>query len=124
MLFNHSVRVFAFGALRRIRQNLKFDSELLYIAALFHDLGLVHPLTVGSVEDLQAMVDDRTRSIAITTKSSSRNQSFQRCLFSARNVGANLYGRGHGGLKSRSSALSIPFRVSGASGSKPSIISP
>jgi hypothetical protein len=35
MLFNHSVRVFAFGAMRGVRQNLKFDSELLYIAALF-----------------------------------------------------------------------------------------
>jgi hypothetical protein len=41
MLFNHSVRVYAFGALKGIRQNLKFDSELLYIAALFHDLGLI-----------------------------------------------------------------------------------
>jgi hypothetical protein len=41
MLFNHSVRVYAFGALRGISQGLKFDSELLYIAALFHDLGLV-----------------------------------------------------------------------------------
>ena len=41
MLFNHSVRVFLFGAMKGIRQNLKFDSELLYIAALFHDLGLV-----------------------------------------------------------------------------------
>lgn len=41
MLFNHSVRVYAFGAIKGIRQNLKFDSELLYIAALFHDLGLV-----------------------------------------------------------------------------------
>jgi hypothetical protein len=41
MLFNHSVRVFVFGALNGIRRNLKFDSELLYIAALFHDLGLV-----------------------------------------------------------------------------------
>jgi hypothetical protein len=41
ILFNHSVRVYAFGALKGIRQNLKFDSELLYIAALFHDLGLV-----------------------------------------------------------------------------------
>jgi hypothetical protein len=41
MLFNHSVRVFAFGALKGIRQNLKFDSELLYVAALFHDLGLI-----------------------------------------------------------------------------------
>src|SRR5262245_66008746 len=41
MLYNHSVRVFVFGAMRGIRQNLKFDSELLYVAALFHDLGLV-----------------------------------------------------------------------------------
>jgi hypothetical protein len=41
MLFNHSVRVFAFGAMKGLRQNLKFDSELLYVAALFHDLGLV-----------------------------------------------------------------------------------
>src|SRR4051794_27644907 len=41
MLFNHSVRVFVFGAMKGARQNLKFDSELLYVAALFHDLGLV-----------------------------------------------------------------------------------
>jgi HD domain len=41
MLFNHSVRVYVFGALKGMRQMLKFDSELLYIAALFHDLGLV-----------------------------------------------------------------------------------
>jgi hypothetical protein len=40
MLFNHSVRVFLFGAMKGIRQNLKFDPELLYVAALFHDLGL------------------------------------------------------------------------------------
>ena len=38
MLFNHSVRVFVFGAMKGVRQNLKFDSELLYVAALFHDL--------------------------------------------------------------------------------------
>lgn len=42
LLFNHSVRVYVFGAIKGIRQKLKFDSELLYIAALFHDLG-VHP---------------------------------------------------------------------------------
>jgi hypothetical protein len=41
MLFNHSVRVFVFGAIKGIRDNLKFDSELLYVAALFHDLGLI-----------------------------------------------------------------------------------
>lgn len=41
MLFNHSVRTYLFGAMKGVRQNLKFDSELLYVAALFHDLGLV-----------------------------------------------------------------------------------
>jgi hypothetical protein len=41
MLFNHSVRVYVFGAIKGVRQKLKFDSELLYVAALFHDLGLV-----------------------------------------------------------------------------------
>jgi predicted hydrolase (HD superfamily) len=41
MLFNHSVRVYVFGAMKGIRQELKFDSELLYVAALFHDMGLV-----------------------------------------------------------------------------------
>jgi hypothetical protein len=41
LLYNHSVRVFVFGAMKGIRQNLKFDPELLFVAALFHDLGLV-----------------------------------------------------------------------------------
>jgi len=40
LLFHHSTRVFYFGALAGIRQNLKFDLELLYIGAMFHDLGL------------------------------------------------------------------------------------
>jgi hypothetical protein len=43
MLFNHSVRVFVFGAIKGAHQKLKFDSELLYVAALFHDLDLVDP---------------------------------------------------------------------------------
>ena len=42
LLFNHSVRVFMFGAMKGLRQDLKFDPELLYVAALFHDLGLVN----------------------------------------------------------------------------------
>lgn len=41
MLFNHSLRVFVFGAMDGARRNLKFDPELLYVAALFHDLGFV-----------------------------------------------------------------------------------
>ena len=41
LLFNHSVRVFLFGAMKGIRDGLNFDAELLYVASLFHDLGLV-----------------------------------------------------------------------------------
>ena len=40
LLYNHSTRVFYFGALAGQRQKLKFDSELLYVGAMFHDMGL------------------------------------------------------------------------------------
>lgn len=41
LLFNHSSRVFYFGALAGLRRGLRFDSELLYAGAMFHDVGLV-----------------------------------------------------------------------------------
>lgn len=41
LLFNHSSRVYLFGALAGARQNLKFDPELLYAGAMFHDVGLM-----------------------------------------------------------------------------------
>lgn len=40
LLWNHSHRVYLFGALMGKRDKVKYDSELLYISALFHDLGL------------------------------------------------------------------------------------
>src|SRR4051812_30770652 len=40
LLFNHSIRVFLFAAEQGRQQNLRFDPELLYVAAAFHDLGL------------------------------------------------------------------------------------
>src|SRR3954452_20406257 len=40
LLFNHSCRVYCFGALTGQRNGLAFDPELLYIGAMFHDLGL------------------------------------------------------------------------------------
>jgi HD domain len=40
LLFNHSTRVYYFGALAGKRRALKFDPELLYIGAMFHDMGL------------------------------------------------------------------------------------
>lgn len=39
-LYNHSLRVFIFSVLNGQRAGLKFDPELLYISAAFHDLGL------------------------------------------------------------------------------------
>ncbi len=40
LLFNHSTRVYYFAALAGKRLELSFDSELLYIGAMFHDMGL------------------------------------------------------------------------------------
>ncbi|MFJ3898432.1 HD domain-containing protein [Streptomyces sp. NPDC090083] len=40
LLFDHSRRVFLWGALRGRDQGLDYDPELLYVAAMFHDLGL------------------------------------------------------------------------------------
>lgn len=41
LLYHHSRRVFLFGALSGERQQLAYDPELLYVGAMFHDLGLV-----------------------------------------------------------------------------------
>lgn len=40
LLFNHSRRVFFFGALQGLRRGLHPNMELLYVAAMFHDIGL------------------------------------------------------------------------------------
>ena len=40
LLYHHSRRVFLFGALAGERKQLKYDAELLYIGAMFHDMGL------------------------------------------------------------------------------------
>ena len=40
LLFNHSSRVYYWGALTGKRRGLRFDPELLYAGAMFHDMGL------------------------------------------------------------------------------------
>ena len=40
LLFHHSSRVYYFGALAGKHRGLKFDPELLYAGAMFHDMGL------------------------------------------------------------------------------------
>jgi HD superfamily phosphodiesterase len=40
LLFHHSRRVYYFGALAGKHRGPKFDPELLYAGAMFHDMGL------------------------------------------------------------------------------------
>jgi hypothetical protein len=43
LIYHHSRRVFWFGSLQGRNRGLSFDPELLYIGAMFHDLGLNEP---------------------------------------------------------------------------------
>lgn len=49
LLFDHSRRVFLFGALQGRRLGLQPDLELLYVAAMFHDLGLTERYRTSDV---------------------------------------------------------------------------
>ena len=40
LLFHHSSRVYYWGALAGKRRRLRYDAELLYAGAMFHDMGL------------------------------------------------------------------------------------
>jgi hypothetical protein len=41
LIYNHSVRVYLFAAEQGRQAKLRFDPELLYVSAAFHDLGLI-----------------------------------------------------------------------------------
>jgi hypothetical protein len=45
LLFHHSRRVFLFSSIHAARLGLRPDPELLYVAALFHDTGLLTPFS-------------------------------------------------------------------------------
>lgn len=40
LIYHHSRRVYFFGSLQGHRRDLSFDPELLYLGAMFHDVGL------------------------------------------------------------------------------------
>ena len=54
LIWNHSNRVYLFGEIKGMQDNLNYDKELLYITALFHDLGLTEQY---SSSDLRFEVD-------------------------------------------------------------------
>jgi hypothetical protein len=41
LLFDHSRRVFLWGSLQGEKPGLDYDPELLYVGAMFHDVGLL-----------------------------------------------------------------------------------
>jgi len=49
LLFDHSRRVFLFGALQGRRRGLQPDLELLYVGAMFHDIGLTEPYRTSTL---------------------------------------------------------------------------
>lgn len=58
LLYHHSRRVFLFGALSGQRKQLAYDPELLYVGAMFHDLGLME----GHRTDLERFEVDSANS--------------------------------------------------------------
>jgi len=48
LLYHHSRRVFLFAALAGQRKELAYDPELLYIGAMFHDMGLQAPYSTAT----------------------------------------------------------------------------
>lgn len=40
LLYNHSLRTFLFASLNGRHNKIQYDAELLYVSAMFHDLGL------------------------------------------------------------------------------------
>src|SRR6202171_1575994 len=48
LLFHHSTRVYLFGALAGLRKKLRVDPELLYVGAMFHDIGLTSAYSSAS----------------------------------------------------------------------------
>jgi len=49
LLFHHSTRVYLFGALTGRRKRLSYDPELLYVGAMFHDMGLTEAYRSSSL---------------------------------------------------------------------------
>lgn len=70
LLYHHSRRVFLFGTLQSRKLGIQPDAELLYIAALFHDSGLVPPYR-GTTQRFELDSADAAKSFLTTSGFSS-----------------------------------------------------
>ncbi|MGH3641999.1 MAG: HD domain-containing protein [Myxococcota bacterium] len=65
LIFHHSRRVFLFGSLQSRRLAINPDAELLYVAALFHDTGLVPPYR-GTAQRFEMDSADTARAFLVS----------------------------------------------------------
>jgi hypothetical protein len=77
LLFHHSSRVYYFGALAGKRRGLKFDPELLYTGAMFHDMGLMpsHTAAPMNASRLTAQMPPATSREAMAGRSATASLS-------------------------------------------------
>jgi hypothetical protein len=66
LIYHHSRRVFLFGALQSRSLGIEPDLELLYVAALFHDTGLVAPYR-GTAQRFELDSADAAKSFLTTS---------------------------------------------------------
>jgi len=66
LIYHHSRRVFLFGSLQSRNLGIAPDAELLYIAALFHDTGLVPPYR-GTAQRFELDSADAAKSFLTTS---------------------------------------------------------
>jgi HD domain-containing protein len=74
-IYNHSLRVFLFSSLNARRNSLSYDPELLYVSAVFHDLGLTKHY---SSPDLRFEVDGANAARSFLQSHGLPQQSLQR----------------------------------------------
>ena len=65
LIFHHSRRVYLFGSLQSRQLKITPDAELLYVAALFHDAGLVPPYR-GTAQRFEMDSADAARNFLIS----------------------------------------------------------
>jgi hypothetical protein len=76
LLFHHSSRAYYWGALTGKRRNLRFDPELLYAGAMFHDMGLTPEYASADERfEVDGAMPPATSSTAMASPSATSRQS-------------------------------------------------
>ena len=63
-LVNHSVRAYAWAVELAVHDRVEFDPELLYVAAILHDIGLVPAYDLGGCFEIDGAIEAERFSLA------------------------------------------------------------